>query len=98
VPPPAARAAADIESTPCRPILRDGQPGHGAVDVSITTASVARALVVPADALLALSSGGLRGRGGNGRARASRREHRLFDDADGLVQISGAGVAPASGS
>ena len=79
-----------------------GAIGHldeAPVTVSITTASVSDALVVPVDALLALAGGG-------GRAAAMRwrswkaRAHRLqavslglFDDAEGLVQVSGRGLS-----
>ena len=66
------------------------------MNVSITTASVKDAIVVPVNALLALASGGYAV-----EAVASGGTHHLvgvqlglFDDADGLVQISGAGLSP----
>lgn len=64
------------------------------VQVSITTASAERALVVPVTALLALSGGGygveVVSPGGVNRLEAVTLG--LFDDAEGLVQISGAKV------
>jgi hypothetical protein len=65
------------------------------VSVSITTASVKNALVVPVNALLALAGGG----GYAIEVVDAARVHRLvpvalglFDDAEGLVQVSGSGV------
>ncbi len=64
------------------------------VTVSITTASVPRALVVPVDALLALAGGGYALEVVEGRAhRLEAVSLGLFDDAEGLVQVSGAGVS-----
>jgi hypothetical protein len=65
------------------------------VQVGITTASVANALVVPVDALLALSSSGYAVE----VVGAGRTDHLvpvslgLFDDAEGLVQVTGSGLA-----
>lgn len=64
------------------------------VQVSITTASVPHALVVPVDALLALASGGyavevVSPRGVHSLVPVSLG---IFDDADGLVQVSGPGL------
>jgi hypothetical protein len=65
------------------------------VKVGITTASVPSALVVPVTALLAQSSGGYAVE----VAGAGTRNHLvpislgLFDDADGLVQVTGPGLA-----
>jgi hypothetical protein len=71
-----------------------GSLDQAPVNVSITTGSVAHAFVVPADALLALSSGGYALEVASGNARHLEGVSTgLFDDADGLVQISGAGVA-----
>ena len=65
------------------------------VTVSITTASVKNALVVPVSALLARASGGYAVE----EVTAGGRHHLvpvrpgLFDDAAGLVQVSGPGLA-----
>ena len=65
------------------------------VQVQITTASVKHALVVPVDALLALAGGGYAVEvvGPGGVHRLVPVTLGLFDDADGLVQVSGAGLA-----
>jgi Putative peptidoglycan binding domain len=65
------------------------------VTVSITTARVRNALVVPVNALIARASGGYAVE----EVTAGGRHHLvpvslgLFDDADGLVQVSGPGLA-----
>ena len=65
------------------------------VQVGITTASVPNALVVPVTALLAQSGGGYAvevvGAGGTNHLVAVSLG--LFDDADGLVQVTGSGLA-----
>ncbi|HXZ83717.1 MAG TPA: hypothetical protein VED84_08325, partial [Acidimicrobiales bacterium] len=68
---------------------------QASVEVEITTASVARALVVPVDALLALAGGGYAV-----EEVSARGVHHLvavslgiFDDADGSVQVTGSGLA-----
>ena len=64
------------------------------VTVTITTANVSNVLVVPVDALLAQPGGGYAV-----EVTAPGRHHLvpvstgLFDDADGLVQVTGAGLA-----
>ena len=65
------------------------------VNVSITTASVSNVLVVPVDSLLALASGGyaVEEIGAGGTHQLVSVTTGLFDDADGLVQVSGAGLA-----
>jgi hypothetical protein len=64
------------------------------VNVQITTASVHRALVVPVNALVALAGGGYAVEAVSHRAHhLTRVRTGLFDDADGLVQIRGAGLA-----
>jgi peptidoglycan hydrolase-like protein with peptidoglycan-binding domain len=78
--------------------LRDpGASGHldeAPVDVSITTASVPSALVVPVDALLALAGGGYAVEVVEGRVhRLEAVTLGLFDDAEGLVQIRGRDLA-----
>jgi hypothetical protein len=72
-----------------------GHLDEAPVSVSITSASVHDALSVPIDALLALAGGG------DALEVVEGRVHRLeavtlglFDDAEGLVQVSGSGVAP----
>jgi peptidoglycan hydrolase-like protein with peptidoglycan-binding domain len=71
-----------------------GNLDQAPVEVAITNASVASALVVPVNALVALSSGGY------AVEVTSGGSHHLvavtlgiFDDADGLVQVSGSGLA-----
>jgi len=84
--------------------LRDprasGHLDEAPVSVSITTASVQGALVVPVDALLALAGGDQAGAAGYAVEVVEGRVHRLqavtlglFDDAEGLVQVSGQGLA-----
>ena len=64
------------------------------VNVWITTATASKAYIVPVDALLALSSGGyaLEVVGPKGAHQLEAVTLGLFDDADGLVQVSGPGV------
>jgi hypothetical protein len=65
------------------------------VDVSITTGSVNNALVVRVDALLALAGGGyaVEAVGADGIHHLVDVSLGLFDDADGLVQVTGSGLA-----
>jgi hypothetical protein len=65
------------------------------VTVSITTASVHNALVVPVDALLARAAGGyaVEEVSPGGRHHLVPVTLGLFDDAAGLVQVSGPGLA-----
>ena len=67
------------------------------VQVGITTASVRGALVVPVTALLAQSGGGYAVEVVGAGARATNHlvpvSLGLFDDADGLVQVTGSGLA-----
>jgi multidrug efflux pump subunit AcrA (membrane-fusion protein) len=64
------------------------------VQVAITTGSVTNVLVVPVDALLARANGGyaveVTGAGGHHLVPVTPG---LFDDAAGLVQVTGAGLA-----
>jgi hypothetical protein len=64
------------------------------VNVWVTTATANNAYIVPVDALLALSSGGyaLEVASPRGIHQLEGVTLGLFDDADGLVQVSGAGV------
>jgi hypothetical protein len=65
------------------------------VDVTITTGSVSDALVVPVDALLAQAGGGyaVEVAGASGIRRLVAVSLGLFDDADGLVQVTGTSLA-----
>ena len=65
------------------------------VQVSITTGAVRNVLVVPVDALLALSGGGyaVEVAGGDGIHELVPVSLGIFDDADGLVQVSGPGLS-----
>lgn len=72
-----------------------GRLDQAPVSVSITTASVKDALAVPVNALLALGSGGyaLEEVASDGSHHLVAVELGLFDDADGLVQVTGSGIA-----
>jgi hypothetical protein len=65
------------------------------VEVSITTGAVANVLAVPVDALLALSSGGYAVEvvATDGIHQLVAVSLGLFDDADGMVQVTGSGLA-----
>jgi hypothetical protein len=65
------------------------------VQVGITTSSVSRALIVPVTALLAQSSGGYAVEvvDAGGINQLVSVSLGLFDDADGLVQVTGSGLA-----
>ena len=73
-----------------------GKWDQAPVQVGITTASVSNALVVPVTALLAQSGGGyaveLSGTGAPATNRLVPVSLGLFDDADGLVQVTGSGL------
>jgi hypothetical protein len=75
--------------------MATGNLDQAPVQVSITTASAKSALVVPVDALLALSGGGygLEVVSPKGAHSYEPVSLGLFDDAAGVVQISGPGVA-----
>jgi len=82
----------EMQITPTDP-RATGTLDQAPVRVAITTASVKDALVVPISALLALAEGGY------AVELAEGRSHRLvgvtlglFDDADGVVQVSGSGL------
>jgi hypothetical protein len=72
-----------------------GRLDQAPVNVSITTGRVSNALVVPVDALLSLESGGysVEEVAANGVHHLVAVTTGLFDDADGLVQVSGPGLA-----
>ena len=65
------------------------------VNVTITTGTVTNALVVPVDALLAQAGGGYAVEvvDADGIHRLVPVTLGLFDDADGLVQVTGSGLA-----
>jgi hypothetical protein len=74
--------------------MRMPSAGHfdqASVQVAITAATVSDALVVPVNALLALASGGFAVEvvGANGKHVLVPVATGLFDDADGLVQVTG---------
>jgi hypothetical protein len=83
-----------VDVTPSDPAAT-GIWDQAPVQVGITTASVPSALAVPVTALLAQSDGGyvVEVVGALGANRLVPVSLGLFDDADGLVQVSGAGLA-----
>jgi hypothetical protein len=84
----------EVDVTPTDPAAT-GHLDQAPVNVSITTASVKNAIVVPVNALLALASGGYAVEvvGAGGTHHLVGVQLGLFDDADGLVQITGAGLS-----
>jgi hypothetical protein len=83
----------EVNVTPTDPAAT-GRLDQAPVNVSITTESVQDALAVPIDSLLALAGGGYALELAEGRVhRLQAVSLGLFDDADGLVQVSGQGVA-----
>jgi hypothetical protein len=83
----------EVDVTPSEP-QAIGHLDEAPVSVSITTQSVPEALAVPVDALLALAGGGYAlevVEGGMHHLEAVTLG--LFDDAEGLVQVSGSGVS-----
>jgi multidrug efflux pump subunit AcrA (membrane-fusion protein) len=83
----------EVDATPTDPAAT-GHLDQAPVNVEITTESVTNVLAVPVDALLALAGGGY------AVEVAESRVHRLvavtvglFDDAEGLVQVSGQGLS-----
>jgi peptidoglycan hydrolase-like protein with peptidoglycan-binding domain len=84
----------EVDIAPTEPAAT-GHLDQAPVNVSITTESVKGALAVPIDALLALAGGGYSVEVAEGRVhRLEAVSLGLFDDADGLVQVSGQGVSP----
>ena len=83
-----------VDVTPSNPAAT-GTWDQAPVQVGITTASVPSALVVPVTALLAQSSGGYAVEivGAEGTNHLVTVSLGLFDDADGLVQVTGSGLA-----
>jgi peptidoglycan hydrolase-like protein with peptidoglycan-binding domain len=83
----------EVDVTPTNP-RATGRLDQAPVEVSITTASVRNALAVPVNGLLALASGGYAveaAQSGGGR-RLVPVELGLFDDAAGLVEVTGSGL------
>jgi hypothetical protein len=84
-----------VDVTPSHPHAT-GTWDQAPVQVGITTDSVREALVVPVTALLAQSDGGyaveIAGAGGTNKHLVPV-SLGLFDDADGLVQVSGSGLS-----
>lgn len=80
--------------TPTKPAAT-GTWDQAQVTVDISTASVKDALVVPVNALLALSGGGyaVEVTGSHGVRQLVAVTLGLFDDAEGLVQVSGSGLS-----
>jgi hypothetical protein len=72
-----------------------GQLDQAPVEVSITAQSVHNVLAVPVNALVALAGGGyaVEEVEANGTHRLLAVTPGLFDDAAGLVQVSGTGLA-----
>jgi hypothetical protein len=87
-------ATVTVLVTPLRP-HDTGNFDQAPVQVSVTTASVADALVVPVTALLARPGGGyaVEVAGAGGARRLVAVSTGIFDDADGLVQVTGSGLA-----
>jgi hypothetical protein len=83
-----------VEVTPVDPAATGGVD-QAPVEVSITTASISDALVVPVNALIALSSGDYAVEVVNlgGVHRLVDVTLGIFNDADGLVQVHGSGLA-----
>lgn len=71
-----------------------GSLDQAPVSVSITTGRVGNVLVVPVNALLALAGGGyaVEVAGAGGTRHLVAVSLGLFDDAEGLVQVSGSGL------
>ena len=84
----------NVDVTPSDPTAT-GSWDQAPVTVTITTASVQHALVVPVDALLATAGGGYAVEvvGIGGIHSLAPVSLGLFDDADGLVQVTGDGLA-----
>jgi len=86
-----ATPTVDVDIRPLHP-RETGHLDKAPVSVAITTDTVKDALVVPVSALLARASGGyaVEVAGAAGGRRLVPVQIGLFDDADGLVQVTGA--------
>jgi hypothetical protein len=83
----------EVDATPTDPAAT-GHLDQAPVDVEITTESVENVLAVPVDALLALAGGGYAVEVAEGRVhRLVAVTVGLFDDAEGVVQVSGQGLS-----
>jgi hypothetical protein len=83
----------EVHAVPSDPAAT-GSLDQAPVSVQITTARVSRALVVPVNALVALAGGRYAVEEvSHGVHHLMRVRTGLFDDADGLVQIRGTGLA-----
>jgi hypothetical protein len=100
-PPSSSGAGGPSDGTPTvtvhiRPTRPDdtGRLDLAPVQLAITSATVHHVLAVPVNALVALSGGGYAVEvAGSGAHRLVRVRLGLFDDAAGLVQVSGSGLA-----
>ncbi|MBI4305507.1 MAG: peptidoglycan-binding protein [Chloroflexi bacterium] len=94
------QSGANRPTIPVKIILTDPAAADGLdqapVLVSITTATAANALAVPVTALLALAGGGYAVEvvDPDGGRRLEAVTLGIFDDAGGLVQVTGPGLAP----
>jgi len=83
----------EVDIAPSKPAALSGLD-NASVQVSITTASVPQALAVPVTALLAQSGGyALEVEAAGGTHRLIPVQLGIFDDAAGLVQVTGTGLA-----
>jgi hypothetical protein len=84
-----------VDAVPTDPAAL-GNLDQAPVNVSITTGTVSNALVVPVDALLSLEEGGyaVEEVAADGVHHLVAVNTGMFDDADGLVQVTGPGLAP----
>lgn len=84
----------EVDVTADRPAAT-GRLDQAPVDVSITTATVRGVLAVPVDALVALAGGGyaVEEVTATGAHQLVGISVGLFDDASGMVQVSGAGLS-----
>ncbi len=83
----------EVDATPTDPAAT-GRLDQAPVNVEITTERVENVLAVPVDALLALAGGGYAVEIAEGRVhRLEAVTVGLFDDAEGVVQVSGQGLS-----
>jgi multidrug efflux pump subunit AcrA (membrane-fusion protein) len=83
----------EVDATPTNPAAT-GHLDQAPVNVEITTEHVENVLAVPVDALLALASGGYAVEVADGHLhRLVAVTVGLFDDAEGVVQVSGQGLS-----